>query len=173
VEVRPAEAADLPLLPDLERAADQLFVPLGITDLPPPATGEQRAASWRVLVEGRPPRGFAVLELVDGAVHLEQLSVDPAHGRQGIGAAQLAAAVEQAREHGADRVTLCTYADVAWNGPFYARHGFVELTDPTPGLALLLAHEVDLGLDRYGRRAAMVRRLRDDGLPGSGPLAVG
>ena len=35
----------------------------------------------------------------------------------------------------------------------------VELTDLTPGLALLRAHEVDLGLDRYGRRAAMERRL--------------
>ncbi|SDP41026.1 N-acetylglutamate synthase, GNAT family [Klenkia soli] len=159
MSVRRAEEADLPLLADVERAADQLFVPLGMTDFPPPATPAQRAQAWRVLVEGRPPRGFAVLELVDGAVHLEQLSVDPAHGRQGIGAGLLEATVEQAREHGADRVTLCTYADVAWNGPFYARHGFVEITDPTPGLALLLAHEVDLGLDRYGRRAAMERRL--------------
>ena len=157
MSVRRAEDADLPLLADVERAADQLFVPLGMTDFPPPATPAQRAQAWRVLVEGRPPRGFAVLELVDGAVHLEQLSVDPAHGRQGIGAALLAATVEQAREHGADRVTLCTYVDVPWNGPFYARHGFVEVAEPTPGLALLLAHEVDLGLDRYGRRAAMAR----------------
>ncbi|GAA4332542.1 GNAT family N-acetyltransferase [Klenkia terrae] len=158
-DVRPVEPADLPLLAAGESAADQLFVPLGMTDFPPPAAPEQRAAAWRLLVEGRPPRGFAVLELVDGAVHLEQLSVDPAHGRQGIGGALVEAAVEQAREHGADRVTLCTYADVPWNGPFYARHGFVELTDLTPGLALLRAHEVDLGLDRYGRRAAMGRRL--------------
>jgi GNAT superfamily N-acetyltransferase len=158
-DVRPVEPEDLPLLAAVEFAADQLFVPLGMTDFPPPAPPEQRAAAWRLLVEGRPPRGFAVLELVDGAVHLEQLSVDPAHGRQGIGGALVEAAVEQAREHGADRVTLCTYADVAWNGPFYARHGFVELTDLTPGLALLRAHEVDLGLDRYGRRAAMGRRL--------------
>ena len=157
--VRLAEPADLPLLAAVESAADQLFVPLGMTDFPPPATPEQRAVAWRVLVEGRPPRGFAVLELVDGAVHLEQLSVDPAHGRQGIGAALLAGAVDQARELGADRVTLCTYGDVAWNGPFYARHGFVELADLTPGLAALRAHEVELGLDRYGRRTAMVRRL--------------
>jgi len=157
--VRIAEPADLPLLAAVESAADQLFVPLGMTDFPSPATPGQRAGAWRVLVEGRPPRGFAVLELVDGAVHLEQLSVDPAHGRQGIGAALLAGAVDQAREHGADRVTLCTYGDVAWNGPFYARHGFVELADLTPGLAALRAHEVELGLDRYGRRTAMVRRL--------------
>ena len=159
MSVRPAQDDDLPLLAALERAADQLFVPLGMTDFPPPATPQQRAGAWRVLVEGRPPRGFAVLERVDGAVHLEQLSVDPAHGRQGIGAALLAAAVDAAREAGADRVTLCTYADVPWNGPFYARHGFVEVDRPTPGLAALLAHEVELGLDRYGRRAAMQRTV--------------
>ncbi|SCX59707.1 Acetyltransferase (GNAT) family protein [Klenkia marina] len=157
MRVRRAEDDDLPLLAAVERAADQLFVPLGMTDFPPPATPQQRAAAWRVLVEGRPPRGFAVLDQVDGAVHVEQLSVDPAHGRQGIGAALLAATVDAAREAGADRVTLCTYADVPWNGPFYARHGFVEVAEPTPGLAALLAHEVELGLDRYGRRAAMAR----------------
>lgn len=155
--IRRAEAEDLPLLPVIEEAADRLFVSLGITDLPAPASAAERAASWRVLVAGRPAVGFAVLERVDGAVHLEQLSVDPAHGRKGIGAALLAATVDAAREVGADRVTLCTYADVPWNGPFYTRHGFVESAEPAPGLAALLAHEVELGLDRHGRRTAMVR----------------
>jgi len=157
VEIRRADDADLAELPAVEAAADELFVPLGITDLPAPGTPEQWAQAWRVLVAGRPVRGFAVLELVDGAVHLEQLSVHPAHGRQGIGGALLAAAVEQARQHGADRVTLLTYADVTWNAPFYARHGFREAAELTPGLQALRAHERHLGLDRHGRRVAMVR----------------
>jgi len=156
-EVRDADAADLDQLPDVEAAADELFVPLGVTDLPPPATTEERAAAWRVLVTGTPVAGFAVLELLDGAVHLEQLSVDPVHGRRGIGAALLAATVQAAREHGADRVTLLTYADVPWNAPWYARHGWQVTTDLTPGLSALRGREVELGLDRHGPRVAMVR----------------
>ncbi|GAA4751984.1 GNAT family N-acetyltransferase [Modestobacter marinus] len=156
-QVRDADDADLAELPGVEAAADGLFVPLGITDLPPPATAAERARAWRVLVAGRPVAGFAVLELVDGAVHLEQLSVHPAHGRRGIGAALLAATVEAARQHGADRVTLLTYADVPWNAPYYARHGWEVTPELTPGLRALRSREVELGLDRHGPRVAMVR----------------
>jgi GNAT superfamily N-acetyltransferase len=156
--VRDASDADWAQLPEVEAAADELFVSLGVTDLPAPASAEERAASWRVLVVGEPVQGFAVLELFDGAVHLEQLSVHPAHSRRGIGGALLAASVEAAREHGADRVTLLTYADVPWNAPFYARHGWRE-TEPTPALAGLRRREGELGLDRHGRRVAMTRRV--------------
>ena len=157
-QVRSARPADLAELADVEAAADELFEPLGITDLPAPAGAEERARSWRVLVVGEPVQGFAVLELLDGAVHLEQLSVHPAHGRQGIGGALLAASVDAAREHGADRVTLLTYADVPWNAPFYARHGW-QVTEPSPALQALRRREVELGLDRHGERVAMVRRV--------------
>ncbi|WP_222193355.1 GNAT family N-acetyltransferase [Modestobacter italicus] len=156
-QVRQADGDDLVELPAVEAAADELFVPLGITDLPAPAPAAERAHAWRVLVVGRPVRGFAVLELLDGAVHLEQLSVDPAHGRRGIGGALLAATVQASRDHGADRVTLLTYADVPWNAPFYARHGWQVTTELTPGLRALRRREEQLGLDRHGPRVAMVR----------------
>jgi GNAT superfamily N-acetyltransferase len=156
--VRTADAHDLVQLPAVEAAADELFLPLGITDLPAPASAEERAGSWRVLVAGQPVQGFAVLELLDGAVHLEQLSVHPAYSRRGIGGALLAAGVEAARAHGADRITLLTYADVPWNAPFYARHGW-QVTEPTPALQALRRREAELGLDRHGARVAMVRRV--------------
>ncbi|WP_369133069.1 GNAT family N-acetyltransferase [Modestobacter sp. I12A-02662] len=163
--VRVADADDLAQLAAVEAVADELFRPLGIVDLPPPASAAERARAWRVLVAGRPVQGFAVLELVDGAVHLEQLSVHPAAGRRGIGGALLAAVVTAARESGADRVTLLTYADVPWNAPFYARHGWRVSTRLTPGLRALRAREVELGLDRHGERVAMVRPVA----PGDGP----
>jgi hypothetical protein len=189
--VRQAVDADLVELPRVEAAADELFRPLGITDLPAPASAVERARAWRVLVTGPSPAGlrvpnggaptggvptggvpgggvpgegvgelvagFAVLELLDGAVHLEQLSVDPGYGRRGIGAALLAATAQAARDAGADRVTLLTYADVPWNAPWYARHGWQVTTHLTPGLQALRRREVDLGLDQHGRRVAMVR----------------
>jgi hypothetical protein len=81
--VRRADDAELGRLAAVEAAADEIFASLGITDLPTPASAEERARAWRVLVAGRPVQGFAVLELIDGAVHPEQLSVHPAWGRQG------------------------------------------------------------------------------------------
>ncbi|MGY1661876.1 GNAT family N-acetyltransferase [Geodermatophilus sp. SYSU D00705] len=155
--VRVATAADLPGLAAVELAADGLFRARGVLDLPPPPAVEERAAAWRVLVAGRPVLGFAVLERVDGDVHLEQLSVHPGAMRRGIGAALLAATVAAAREAGARRVTLLTYADVPWNAPWYARHGWRELPHPGPGLRALQDAERALGLDRHGRRVAMAR----------------
>ncbi|MGY1636048.1 GNAT family N-acetyltransferase [Geodermatophilus sp. SYSU D00742] len=119
--VRVATGADLSELAAVELAADELFRVRGLLDLPPPPPAEERAAAWRVLVVGRPVLGFAVLERVDGDVHLEQLSVHPDAMRRGIGAALLAATVAAARDVGARRVTLLTYADVPWNAPWYAR----------------------------------------------------
>jgi hypothetical protein len=53
------------------------------------------------------------------------------------------------------------YADVPWNAPFYAGHGWRPLTVLTPGLQALRRHEEELGLDRHGRRIAMVRPATD------------
>ena len=161
--IRVADARDLEQLPAVEAAADGLFRNSGVGDLPPPASAAERARAWRVLVAGRPVRGFAVLELVDDAVPLEQLSVHPDWARQGIGTALLGAVVEQARTHGTHRITLLTYADVPWNAPWYARHGWRVTADPTPGLRALLEHERELGLDRHGRRVLMARPVGSAG----------
>jgi len=48
---------------------------------------------------------------------------------------------------------------VPWNAPWYARHGWRVTSDPTPGLRALRRREVELGLDRYGPRVAMVRSV--------------
>ncbi|MGY1699875.1 GNAT family N-acetyltransferase [Geodermatophilus sp. SYSU D00766] len=156
-DVRVAGPADLERLPAIEAAADALFATAGITDLPPPHTAQERAAAWRVLVVGQPAVGFAVLERVDGDVHLEQLSVHPAAGRRGLGTALLDAALRTARDAGAARVTLTTYADVPWNAPWYAARGFTEVADPGPELAALVDREAAAGLGVPGRRVVMGR----------------
>ena len=92
-----------------------------------------------------------------------QLSVHPSAVRRGIGAALLAAVVEDARAAGARRVTLLTYADVPWNAPWYARHGWRETDDLGPGLRALAEHEVELGLARHGRRVALARPAHQAG----------
>ena len=46
-----------------------------------------------------------------------------------------------ARSRGLAAVALTTFAHVIWNGPFYARYGFVKMTPPAAWLAALLAAE--------------------------------
>ena len=155
--VRVASAGDLQEVPAVEAAADELFRARGVLDLPPAASAVERARAWLVLVVGRPVQGFAVLERVDGDVHLEQLSVHPTAMRRGRGAALLEATVSAAWATGARRVTLLTHADVPWNAPWYARHGWRVTDDLGPQLRTLAEHEVELGLTRRGRRVAMAR----------------
>ena len=124
--VRPVRPEELVLLPELERASDTIFSTLEIGPLPPPGTVEELRAALVVLVAGDPPVGFVRVDGQDGAVRLEQLAVHPDHGRHGIGRALVQAACRWAAEAGYDEVTLATYRDVPWNGPFYASAGFVE-----------------------------------------------
>lgn len=112
-----------------------------------------------LLVAGKPPVGFARVDEVGGHAHLEQLSVHPDAARRGIGRSLVEAAVGAARDRGYQSMTLCTFADIPFNAPFYASCGFEELTDPGPALAALRAHEARLGLDDLGRRLAMRIRL--------------
>ena len=79
--------------------------------------------------------------------------------RRGIGTALVNAACHWAAGQGFSQITLCTFGDVPWNGPFYARRGFTEIPPPTPALRALRQREVRLGLDGMGRRCVMRRPL--------------
>ena len=75
---------------------------------------------------------------MESHAHLAQISVHPDHGRRGVGRALLEAAAERAALKGHGSLTLTTYADLPWNGPFYARHGFVEVPADEPRTAAQL-----------------------------------
>ena len=108
----------------------------------------------------RPPVGYLLVDDVDGATHIEQVSVHPSVAGRGIGRALIETAVAHARARGHHRVTLTTFADVPWNAPYYRRLGFdvVPPDDQGPDLRRLRAHEASIGLDRWPR-VAMARRL--------------
>jgi GNAT superfamily N-acetyltransferase len=125
-EVRPAQPEELAALPEVERLADTRFDPLGIGPLPPPGTVEELRHAMVVLVTGDPPIGFARIDHLQDGAHLEQLSVHPDHGQHGTGRALLQAACQWVQAAGYDALTLATYRDIPWNGPFYASEGFVE-----------------------------------------------
>ena len=157
--VRAAARAELPLLDDLATRADQVFHAAGY-DLPDiPLDADALAAAQAVFVAGRPPIGFVQVAEVDGLAHVAEIAVIPRWMRQGIGTALLERACEWARAHGFPAITLITYRDVPWNGPYYRARGFAELDELTPGLRALREREAELGLDAVALRVVMRRDL--------------
>jgi len=158
--VRVAALHEFGLLRTIEAASDALFADVGIGPFVLDVEDDDHLEhSSVVLVSGEPPVGFVSVGIVDGAAHIWQLSVDPVFGRQGRGTALLEAACDWARDAGLGSITLTTYRDVPWNGPFYARRGFVVVDDLLPGLAAVRAHERANGDDDFGPRVAMRRQL--------------
>jgi GNAT superfamily N-acetyltransferase len=103
---------------------------------------------WVATRDGAPV-GYALVDIIDGLAHLEQISVGPSNSRQGYGAALLAQVYEWTREHRLAAVTLTTFEHVSWNAPYYSRHGFRVLDDDEigPELRRLREHEAREGLD--------------------------
>jgi GNAT superfamily N-acetyltransferase len=158
-DVRAAAKSDLPLLAEIDERAEAIFRAAGY-ELPEiPFAQDELARAKAVFVAGRPPVGFAWITEVDGLAHVEELAVIPKWMKQGIGTRLLDRAAEWAKRRGYPAITLITYADVPWNGPFYRDRGYVEVAEPTRGLAALRERERALGLDAVGRRVVMRREL--------------
>lgn len=161
--IRAAQASELPLISAIEKSGDQLFRAVGmdaIADAPAPEPDAYRAAlddGWLLVAvdEQDAAVGFIRLEMLDGGPHVEQVSVRHDRAGHGIGASLLAAAEQLARARGHRRMTLTTFRDVPWNGPYYTRLGWSALPadDLPPELAAVRRHERDLGLDEWPRQA--------------------
>ncbi|MBO2465680.1 GNAT family N-acetyltransferase [Actinomadura violacea] len=157
-DVRLARPEDLAGLPEIENSGDRLFTPIGIVFPPGPTIAEQMIGKGaEILVAGDPPVAFAAVEEVDGATHLEQISVHADLVGQGIGARLLRAVKEGAAGRGSPGVSLLTFRDVPWNGPWYARHGFAELPRERwgPGIRAYRDAEIAAGLHELGPRLVM------------------
>lgn len=171
--IRTARVDDLPVLGGIERAAGALFGDLGmaaVADDNPlslseltPFQAEGRA--WVATDERDEPVGYLLVEVVDGCAHVEQVSVHPGQGRQGVGRRLLDAADTWASGHGLEALTLTTYAEVPWNAPYYARLGFEVLSeaDLTPGLRRVRKREEAAGLTAWPRVAMRRPVLGDRG----------
>jgi GNAT superfamily N-acetyltransferase len=158
-EVRTADADELALLPSIDERAETLFRVAGI-ELPVlPFAADGLADAEAVFVHGRPPVGFVQLDEVDGLAHVAELAVLPGHMRHGVGSALLEAACEWARERGYPAVSLTTFEQVPWNGPFYAARGFVQIEQLGPEMREIRDWEIATGLDAAGRRVVMRREL--------------
>jgi GNAT superfamily N-acetyltransferase len=106
---------------------------------------------------GSAPVGLLIMERIDGAPYLEQLSVRMSAQGRGLGRWLLARAIEWA---GGEPLWLTTYAHLPWNRPFYERHGFLTVPEPEcpPGMVAIL-NDQRRALPAPEHRIAM-RRIR-------------
>lgn len=116
----------------------------------------------RVLEQGHDVVGWAVLGRLDGELVLGQISVAQRAGREGAGTALLLALIADARARGEKSIVLNTQSDVAWNAPWYEKHGFVVVPKDAWNEALHKLTEAQTrdGVD-WSKRVHMRLMLRD------------
>ncbi len=164
--LRLARLADAEAMPAIKHAAATAFA--GEPSVDPART--RAAADYARLIRkghslvahvnegtGEELAGFLVAEPFRRELHIWEMDVHPRFQRRGIGAGLVRAGQIDARNTGFKALTLTTFRDLAWNGPFYARLGFEEVIalDAHPRLAGELANEADDGFPAE-RRCAMI-----------------
>jgi ribosomal protein S18 acetylase RimI-like enzyme len=161
MHIRAARKSDLPVMQDIERAAGIWFREIGmpeIADDDPLSRDElarykQENRAWVAVDEADMPVAYLIADIVDGSMHIEQVSVHPLAARRKIGRALLEHAAVCAAASGIRALTLTTFADVPWNAPYYARCGFRVLDDSelSPGMQGVVDREIAHGLHRWPR----------------------
>jgi len=136
--IRLAGAQDAPYLPGVEQSAGALFrsipelawvadEPMGGADDFLPAIAARTV--W-IAEDGEAGLIGELRGEVSGeGLHILELAVASEFQRRGLGRRLLDFAGEAVRARGLRAMTLTTFRHVAWNAPFYARYGFVELRD--------------------------------------------
>jgi GNAT superfamily N-acetyltransferase len=168
MRIRPAVDVDLPTVIAIEANAGKLFREVNMAAVADSElfTVEQllpAVRDGRVLVaveDDDSTLAFVLNSWVDGRAHLDQVSVDPTCAGRGLGRELIAAAEQWGRGRGSSAMTLTTFADVPWNGPYYRRLGWRDLpaAELGPELAAIRRHEASLGLDAWSR-TAMIKPL--------------
>jgi GNAT superfamily N-acetyltransferase len=131
VEIRPATAEDLAVIPAIELSAASAFegrdVPADLlttvsgadTWLPQLAAG----TLWVATINGTVSAFLAATADADH-LHVDEVDVLRQAQGHGVGRRLMAHAIDWARRQALGRVTLTTFTDVPWNAPFYSTLGF-------------------------------------------------
>jgi GNAT superfamily N-acetyltransferase len=161
--IRLAREDDLPVLQDIERAAGASFADIGmsfVADDEPPSAETLRefqldSRLWVRVDACDRPVAYLMGAVVDGCAHVEQVSVHPDYANRRIGWSLIEHMMAWARTRNLPAMTLTTYVEVKWNGPYYERCGFRYLADAelSPGLRGIRQAEAAHGLDQWPRAA--------------------
>ena len=166
--IRAARLGDLERLRSIERAAGEAFRSIGmeaVADDEPPSVDELAAytrsgRAWVAVDANDEPVGYIIVDEIDSCVHIAQVSVHPAHARQGIGSRLIETAAGWGAANGFTEMTLTTFEHVPWNAPYYERLGFRVVPEElwTESMRRVGEHEAALGLAAWPR-VVMKKRI--------------
>jgi GNAT superfamily N-acetyltransferase len=155
-KIRSARVEELPLLAQIERSAAALFLdtPYAFLANDEPLSLDfvqqrfQPGQVWVAVDKQDVVVGFAITREVDETIYLQEMDVDPAHGRRGLGAALVETVCTWAKLQGHKAISLSTFRDLPWNAPFYAKLGFriLDESELSIGFQQIRRQERDAGL---------------------------
>ncbi|MBX7197734.1 MAG: GNAT family N-acetyltransferase [Sandaracinaceae bacterium] len=175
--VRLATAADLHEVARVQRSANTIYAPYGLAEhldalaTPPDelARGLAQGLLWvatesPIAHDSGPIVGFALASAFGRDLHLDEIGVEPARARRGLGSQLLEAVLAEAARRGATRLTLLTVDFVPWTLGFYARHAFrvlraAELDARLLELLSLDPHELAPSAQSFDGRIVLAKRL--------------
>ena len=153
VNIRLATATELDALDAVIRSSDELFrgthLEWALDEEISEAFRFNRALGegtlWVAEVDGQ-LAGLVCAHATETSLYVDQLSVAKAFQGRGIGRALMRHAIAHART-AFPAISLITDREIPWNAPFYASLGFVEWSEPDPGVQADLDEEIADGFD--------------------------
>jgi GNAT superfamily N-acetyltransferase len=159
--IRKAHHGDLSRMQAIEVSAGDAFRDLGMDFVAddPPLSSTALAAyadagmAWVATNSFDYPAAYILVSEIDGWGHIDQVSVHARYARQRLGQALIEEVGRWTAITGLQGISLTTFADVPWNGPYYARLGFVPVPEDcwSQGLRSVVAEEARQGLDAWPR----------------------
>lgn len=169
--IRLAVEADCPTLQRMEIEAGQRYREHGldhVADDEPPSVESlvsyiSEGRAWTAVDESDHPVGYILVAIVDGAAHIEQVTVLPPEQGRGVGRALIETARSWASSRHLRGLTLTTFEGVPWNRPLYEHLGFrvMSMHEIGPELRRLREEEAARGLEHSARVAMWLDLLSD------------
>jgi len=145
--VRMGRPDDVPALQTIEKEARTVYSTLAgfeCAAASPPIAADRLISGTTFIAEvSESPVGFALVQPMDGALYLANISVLPDASNRGVGARLLERVIAHASGMQATAVTLATFRAPPWNGPWFRRRGFRTMPEREVGAelwAVLIRH---------------------------------
>lgn len=123
-----------------------------VTEFQPISAARLAAGTILIVEVSNETLGFALVESLDGMLYLANIAVRPQAARAGVGAYLLHSVSDEAVRRRLGAVTLTTFREPHWNGPWFRRHGFVSMPEAEIGSGLRAV------LDRHATFLDMTKR---------------
>jgi N-acetylglutamate synthase-like GNAT family acetyltransferase len=138
--VRTGAPDDIPALQVIEKKARIVYAALGgfefVAASPPIAADRLILGTTFIAEVSESLVGFALIQPMDGALYLANISVLPDASKRGVGGRLLDRVIAHARATQATAVTLATFRAPPWNGPWFRRQGFTIMPESEIGAGL-------------------------------------